>query len=206
MECVALIGGGGHARVVAEAVLSAGRYDLLGFVDPSPCRETVERLGLARLGDEDALAGFQDVVAVLGFGTLGPGERRQDAVRRVSPLVAGWATVVHPAAWVSPSARLGEGTVVMAGAVIQTGATVGRHCVINSGAVIEHDVRVADHVQIAPGVVVGGGARVGEASFIGLGARVRDHVTVGGGCVVGMGAVVTGDVPDGARVLGMPAR
>jgi acetyltransferase EpsM len=201
-----LIGGGGHASVVAEAVLSAGAHELVGFVDPEPLAQVGERLGLAHLGGEDALARLPGLLAVLGFGTLGPGERRRVAVDRLGALVSGWATVVHPFAWVSPTARLGEGSVVMAGAVIQSGAVIGRHCVVNTAAVIEHDVTLGDHVQIAPGAVVGGGTRVGASSFVGLGARVRDHVTIGSDCLVGMGAVVTGDVSDGSRVRGVPAR
>jgi serine acetyltransferase len=35
---------------------------------------------------------------------------------------------------------------------------------------------------------------------------VRDHIALGAGVMVAMGAVVTADVPDGATVVGVPAR
>lgn len=201
-----LIGGGEHARVVAEAVRSAGDPVLLGFVDPYPCEETVDRLNLPRLGDDEALLQYPGAFGVLGFGTVGdPGPRIQ-TVGRLGLCLAGWAVVVHASAWVSPTARLGEGTVVMASASVQGGAQLGSHCVVNTGAVIEHDVHMGDHVQIAPGAVLGGGVHVGEEAYVGLGARVRDHVTIGKGATIGMGAVVVGSVPANTTVMGVPAK
>lgn len=202
-----LLGGGDHARVVAEAARSgATPYRLLGFVAPEPNAETTARLGLPWLGGDEALGNHPEALAVLAFGMVGSHRRRAGLAARVGPRVAGWATVVHAAAWVSPTARVGPGAVVMAGAVVQTGARIGAHCVVNSGAVVEHDVVLEAHVQVAPGVVLGGGAVVGEGAYLGLGARVRDHVTVGAGAVVGMGAVVVGNVEQEARVMGVPAR
>ncbi len=199
-----LVGGGEHARVVAEMVRSMGNaFDLLGFVDPAPCEETGRRLGLKRLGGDDALVG-NSAHLVLGIGTVGVSSVRQDLLRRLP--ASKWATIVHANAWVSPTATLGAGTVVMAGAVVQTGAKIGEHCVVNSGAVVEHDVELGDFAQLGPGAKVGGGARIGESSYAGLGACVRDHIRIGSRVLIGMGAVVVSDVPDGACVTGVPAK
>lgn len=199
-----LVGGGEHARVVAEAARAQG-YRLDGFVDPAPCEETVTRLGLSRLGGDEAVAGYGEAV-IVGVGAVGVSPRRAEVVARLSPVVRRFATVVHPAAWVSPTATLGEGTVVMAGACVNSGARIGAHVVINTGAVVEHDVEVGDFAQVGPAAALGGGARLGRGCYVGLGARVRDHVTVGDEALVAMGAAVVADVPAGARVGGVPAR
>lgn len=193
-----LIGGGEHARVVAEAARSTGQFDLRGFVDPNPCEETAIRLTLPRLGDDTALT--PSTLAVLGVGAIGPSTLRRRIVDNATPRIRGWATVIHSTAWVSPSAGLAEGTVVLAGAVVNSGARIGRHCVINSGAIVEHDVALGEFVQVAPGAVLGGGVRVDHDSFVGLGAAVRDHVRIGAGVFIGMGVTVVADVLDGVQL------
>jgi acetyltransferase EpsM len=204
---IVIIGGGEHARVVLDAILAgADSSEVAGFVDPRPCLETAERFGVKRLGDEDALEKYRDLHAVLGFGALETRFRRLEAVRRLAPRVAGWASVIHKSAWISPTSVIAEGSVIMPGVMIQTGARIGAHCVVNTGAVVEHDVVLEDFVQVAPGVTLGGGARVGANAYIGMGATVRDHISVGPGAVIGMGSVVVRDVAQGAQVMGAPAR
>jgi acetyltransferase EpsM len=201
-----LIGGGEHARVVAEAAAAMGGMELVGFVDPEPCDETVRRLGVRRLGDDSALRQHPGAWGVIGIAGLGSLVARRRIVERLSPALEGWATIIHPRAWVSPTAGVEHGAVIMAGAVIQTGARVGAHCVVNSGAIVEHDVELGAFSHAAPAAVLGGGARVGEGTYLGMGAAVRDHVTIGADALIGMGAVVVTDVAPGCRVLGVPAR
>jgi len=204
---IVLIGAGEHGRVVAEALrLQPESFDLVGFVDPAPCEETIRRFGIRRLGDDQALAEQRGPKGVLGLGVVGVSASRANVVSRVTPMLDGWATVIHPRACVAPSAEIGEGAVILAGAIVNSGARVGRHAIVNSGAIVEHDVTLGEFVQVSPGAIVGGGARVGSGAFIGLGAGIRDHVTIGTNVLVAMGAIVICDVADGARVRGVPAR
>jgi sugar O-acyltransferase (sialic acid O-acetyltransferase NeuD family) len=204
---IVVIGGGEHARVVIEAIRAGSTaQELLGFVDPESCEETTRRLDVPRLGGEEVLLHHRGALGILGFAALETRSSREDAVQRLTPLLSGWAVVVHASAWVSPTATVGEGTVIMAGAVVQTGALIGAHCVVNTGAIVEHDAVLGEHAQLAPGATLGGAVRIGPQAYIGLGAAVRDHISVGAGATVGMGAVVIRDVAAGARVMGVPAR
>jgi acetyltransferase EpsM len=208
-----VVGGGEHARVVVEAAAAEGSWEPTGYTEVDDLagrpRPAVGGDPLPCLGTDDAFAralGAMDLAArpwlVLGFG--GSGAARAEAVRAFNPQ-ARWATVIHPAAWVSPSATLGAGVVVLAAAVVNAGAVVGDHVIVNSGAVVEHDVHIGAHAHIAPGATIGGGATIGEGAFVGLGASVRDHVRVGDRATVGMGAAVVADVADDAVVTGVPA-
>jgi acetyltransferase EpsM len=205
-----VIGGGQHARVVVEAARTRlDLWNVVGFTDPVPCPDTSTRLGLTWLGtDEEYLA--CGVAArsccILGFCTLDVSAHRADTVARYQQAGHSWATVVHERAWVSPSARLGQGVFVAAGAVVNTGAHIGDHCVVNSGAVVEHDVCLGDFVQVSPAAAIGGGTTIGRHGFLGLGCRVRDHVRIGANVLVGMGAVVTRSLADNDTVVGVPAR
>jgi acetyltransferase EpsM len=206
-----MIGGGEHARVVAEAAHSRpDLWELRGFLERRTCPQMERESGLPWLGtDEDSSRFVKDGTSswfVLGVGGIGPSKIRRDLVSRYTAVGDRWASVIHATAHVSPSATIGKGAVILSGVVVNCGAVLGDHCVINSGAVIEHDVRVGSFAQVSPGAVIGGGAVLEEDCYVGLGARVRDHVTVGCGAMVGMGAVVVGAVPAGLTVIGVPAR
>ncbi len=77
--------------------------------------------------------------------------------------------LIHPTAYVSPSAHIGMGTIVMAGAVIQADVRIGKHCIINTGASVDHDCLIEDFVHVAPGVNLCGGVEVGEGSLLAVG-------------------------------------
>jgi acetyltransferase EpsM len=210
-EKLIIIGGGEHARVVAEAAHSRpDLWDLQGFVERKPCPRMEQESGLACLGtDEDAsflACAATSTWFVLGVGGIGPSTIRRDLIQRYAAAGNKWASIIHSTAHVSPSATVGKGAVILSGVVVNCGAVLGDHCVINSGAVIEHDVRVGSFVQVSTGSVIGGGAVLEEDCYVGLGARVRDHVTVGSGAMVGMGAAVVATVPMGLTVVGVPAR
>ncbi len=203
---IVLIGGGEHARVVADTLLAAGRAgDVLGFLDVVEISEMTERTGLPFLGRDEEFA-WEGCQGILGFGGMRSGPARIAAVRRFAQRIGGWATAIHPKSAVSGKAAIGEGSVVFAGAVLNSGAQVGAHAVVNTGAIIEHDVLLGAHAQVSPRAVLGGGVRVGAGVFIGIGAIIRDHLSIGDGAVIGMGAVVTKDVPAGVLAVGHPAR
>jgi UDP-perosamine 4-acetyltransferase len=201
---VVLIGGGGHARSVAEAIRAAGRLELVGATDP-----TGNTGDLAHLGSDDALpdllaGGVR--AAVLGVGGIGDNAPRARLYEHACSLGFAMPAVVHPSASVASNASIGDGSVVLAGAVVGAGAIVGEDVIVNSGAVVEHDCVLGDHAHVATGGLLGGAARIGNGAHVGLGAAVLQGVTVGSRAVVGAGAVVIGDVAEGVTVKGVPAR
>ena len=200
-----VVGGGEFARVVIEAARGVGSVKVIGFVDPKPCEETVQRLGVARLGDDSAIAKFEDARLILGIGSLKVSPARGNIVGRLGYAADRWTSLVDRAATVSPTARLGRGALVLPGAVISSGATIGDHAIVNLGAKVDHDVKVGNFVHLCPQCALGGGSTVGDGCFIGMGAMVRDHTEVAPDTTVGMGAIVTKTFSAGATLVGMPA-
>jgi acetyltransferase EpsM len=203
-----VIGGGEHARVLIEAALSRPEHwHVLGFADPLPCEDTVLRLGVPHLGDDDeALRRHPGAAFIVAVGEIGPSVIRRRIVERYRSAGAAFASVVHAGAQISTTAVIGEGAAIFAGAVVNSGARIGDHTVVNTGAVIEHDVVLGPFAQVGPRSAVGGGASIGDGAYLGLGSLVRDHVRVGADAFVGLGAAVVADVEAGARVMGVPAR
>ncbi len=115
------------------------------------------------------------------------------------------ATIVHPAAVLSPTARVGGGSFVAAGAVVNAETNIGEGVIINTGASVDHDCTIEPYAHVAPGARLCGGIRVGARALIGAGAVLIPGVSVGADAVVGAGSVVLKEVPPGAKVAGCPA-
>lgn len=202
-----ILGAGGHARVVADALLAAGQR-VRGFIDSNPSRHGTRLLDLPVLGNEDLLDHESPLAVLLvnGIGSAGSMETRQRVYASAKARGFSFATVVHPAALVARSARLAEGVQVLARAVVQPLAVIGENSIVNTGAIVEHDVAVGSHVHISPGCVLAGEVRIGDKVHVGVGATVIQQVTIGSGSFVAAGAVVVGNVAEGTRVVGVPAR
>jgi sugar O-acyltransferase (sialic acid O-acetyltransferase NeuD family) len=115
-------------------------------------------------------------------------------------------TLIHPSAYVSPLARLGEGVFIGANSVIAPGAHLDDHVFVNRGVTIGHDTHVGSYSRIQPGAALGGLSRIGRGVTIAIGATVLERLLVGDGAFIGAGAVVTEDVPGKTLVTGNPAK
>jgi sugar O-acyltransferase (sialic acid O-acetyltransferase NeuD family) len=202
-----ILGAGGHARVVADALVAAGR-DVIGFVDANPSVHGARLLGLPVLGADEVLDSFSpaDTELANGIGSAGTPDARQRVYQAGLDRGFRFATVVHPTAIVAESATLGSGAQVLARAVIQPLAVIGANTIINTGAIIEHDVVIGSHTHISPGCVLAGEVRVGDLVHVGVGSIVIQRLSVGTRSLVAAGAVVVEAVAAGSRVMGIPAR
>jgi len=115
-------------------------------------------------------------------------------------------TLIHPTAYVSPLARIGQGVFVGANSVIGPGAHLGDHVFVNRGVTIGHDTHVGAFSRIQPGANLGGLSRIGSGVTIAIGATLLERLVIGNGAFIGAGAVATEDVPEGVLVVGIPAK
>lgn len=135
-----------------------------------------------------------------------PGHRRSAIADARARGFGAMASLFDPTAVVARSSVFGEGAYVNAGAIVAAGVRAGAGCLLNRAASIGHHCTVGDYVTFAPGAVTGGGCRFASGAFIGVGAVISPEVAVGANAVIGAGAVVVRDVPDGAVMVGNPAR
>lgn len=204
MSALLIAGAGGHAKVVAEAAQATGRWERIAFLDDRyPALSSVNGVTVrGALADAASLRGeFSDAVVAIGHCRT-----RLRVLNELRRNGFSLPVVIHPAAWVSPSATLGEGTVVFAQAAISACARLGAGCIANTGCSIDHDAVLGDGVHVCPGARLAGEVVVGEATWLGIGSSVIQRVRIGADVTVGAGAAVARDLADGVTAVGVPAR
>ena len=204
---VLVIGGGGHARVLIEALLASSAV-IAGVVDSDPALAMSRVLGVPVIGGDEVVGEFppSEILLVNGLGSTGLPATRRRVFDEFRGRGSRFASVLHPSAVVASDVVLHEGAQVMAGVVIQPGASIGLNSIVNTRASVDHDCIISAHVHVAPGVTMSGGVRGGEGTHIGTAAAVIQGISIGCGCLVAAGAVVTRDIADGTKVRGVPAR
>ena len=209
MAGLLLLGAGGHARVVAETALATGRFSRIAFLDDrwSGSVQLPDQLGWPVIGpfaaafDSQFRLHYPAATVAIGTAAL-----RLQWLPRLASAGYELPVVVHPAASLSPSAKLGIGSVVFAQAAIQAQVVIGSGAILNTGCSVDHDSKLGDGVHICPGARLAGEVQVGDRSWIGTGASVIQQISIGTDVTVGAGAVVLRDLPDDVTAVGVPAR
>lgn len=194
MTKIILQGGGEHARVVLDCLLS-GEAEVCALFDP---KYNGELFGVPQRGayDPSFEPGAKAIVAI------GDNALRKKVVANTRH---SFANAIHGSAVLSVFSSIGVGNMILHRAVVQAQAKIGNHCIVNTGAQVDHDCVIHDYVHLGPGVILCGCVTIGEGTFVGAGAVVIPGRKVGAWATIGAGAVVLHDVPDYAVVVGNPA-
>lgn len=170
MQKIALIGGGGHAKVIIDLLEALNhqhpQFEIIGIFDDL---EQTTILGFPKLGNIDSLSTYTDAETHFIIA-IGNNEVREKLATTYSQLK--FATLIHPSVIVGSDIIIGTGSVVMAGCIIQAHAQIGKHCIINTGAIVDHDVRVGDYSHIAQRVTLTGGVQVGKRCLLNAGTII----------------------------------
>lgn len=167
---IALIGAGGHAKMVAEMLAATG-YRVVAYCDRRPA----PWLDAPRIDDDARIVELPAKVGVaLGVGGIDPGGLARRRRLLESALADGRRApaIIHPSAVIGRGARIAAGAQVLAGAIVQPGASIGVAAIVNSGALVEHDSEIGDGSHVCPRAVVLADCRVGTDCMIGAAAVV----------------------------------
>ena len=188
---------GGHAGVLIS-LLDGG---VIEVIDDDPWKHG-QTIGGVPIGGNVEKYSPNSVLLINGLGSVKTMTPRRMIYEKYKAKGYQFGSVI----WRYADVSHGEGAQVLTGAIIQTGTYIGGNTVINTGAIIDHDCLIGDHCHIAPGVTMSGGVTVGDSVHVGVGATIIQGIRIGTGATIGAGAVVVRDVPDGAVVVGVPAR
>jgi sugar O-acyltransferase (sialic acid O-acetyltransferase NeuD family) len=200
---VALIGYSGHSFVALEILRSMGMF-VEGYCDIQ--KKELDPFRLNYLGTEADPAVLTELRKFLCFVSIGDNRLREKLSTYLSVARCEFINAIHPRAFVSDSAKVGQGVMIGPGAIINALAIIAEGVICNSGSVIEHECKLDSFVHVAPGAVLCGNVTVGARTLIGAGAVIRPNVKIGMDVIIGAGSMVLRDVPDNSKVVGNPHR
>ena len=205
---LAILGCGGHSKVVLDVALCLGYENIIFFDD----NYTGNRLFMGRFNvvgtSEDLINNSHeyssyDLEVIVAIGN---NYTRWQKVMLLREAGIKFATLIHPRATVSRFATIAEGSVVLAGSVINPDAKIGQHNIINSNSTIEHDCILGNAVHLSPASALAGNVKIGDLTWVGIGACVRECTIIGSESIIAAGAAVVSDVPSHTIALGVPAK
>ena len=164
MKKLLVIGAGGHGMVVKETAEAIG-YDKVDFVDDA------SSIAIGKVSD---LANFVDEYKEAFVG-IGNNNFRKTLLDKLEQYGYSVPVLIHPAAYVSKSARIEVGTIIEPMAIVNANSKVGKGCIISVGAIVDHDVELQYCVHVNAGAICKAGSKVEECRKLQAGEVVLGY-------------------------------
>lgn len=206
---VIILSAGGHAKVIIDTLELLGNFKILGITEHDEGKIGQKVMGISILGRDDEVIekySHKDIKLVNGMGGSDLPKLRRRLYHYWANKGYEFATIVHPAAYVAKSAKIGAGAQIMAGAIVQPEARIGDNTLINTNASIDRNSDIGNHCHVAPGVTISADVKIGDGSHLGTAAAIIQGITLGANVLVAAGAVVVSSFANDMRIKGVPAR
>ncbi|MDR7000607.1 acetyltransferase [Neobacillus niacini] len=202
---IAMIGRGGHSKVISEMIRTNENYQIVAYLDDK--YENVilmENIFCGPISSINKLLKYDPNIKFII--AIGNNKTRKLIVEKLNLTNEYYVTIIHKSSIISNCSKIGNGTVIMPGSVINADAEIGDHSIINTGAVIEHDCVIGNFTHVCPGATLTGTVNVELGAFVGAGATVIPNIRVGEWATIGAGATVIQNVPSYCTAVGNPAK
>jgi sugar O-acyltransferase (sialic acid O-acetyltransferase NeuD family) len=199
-----IIGYSGHAFVVC-GIFNSINQKVTAYCDSE--EKTYNPFNLQYLGNENTTQAQEAFAKNNFFIAIGDNNIREKIYNHLAQKNLLPINAIHATAVIDSTATIAaNGVMIAANATINPLVQIGKGVICNTNCSIDHECVINDFAHIAPGAVLCGNVTVGTKTFVGANAVVKQGITIGNNCMIGAGAVVVKDVPNGATVVGVPAK
>ncbi len=174
---IVIIGAGGHAKVLCDAILSQNEYVINGFVDVTLPVGTTVINNYQVIAHEDNIS---DLRSQVDFFIVGVGNNivRKKIFNSIKGILKP-ATIIHSSAVIGSDVLIGEGTVILANAVINASSRIGENAIINARSVVDHDCIIGDEVHLSIGTMVGSHSIINNGYLSKIGESINAFSKLG---------------------------
>lgn len=154
MTSLLIIGAGSFSPEVEELASLLG-YDKFAFLDDNPLTAYSAPV-IGTTADIEKLRSKYDT-AIVALGNNMTRTKYHEKLKRCGYNIP---VLIHPTAYVSPTADISPGCIIRAKAVVSRDVKLGEATILNVGALIDHHVEIGYGCHILMGAVVRNKAKV----------------------------------------------
>ena len=189
---IAIIGAGGHGKVVGEIAL-LNQYESIHFFDDKI--KEIKNYPFTIIGNlaklKNDLKNYDDF-----FVAIGDNKGRYKKMLWLREEKVNIVCLIHPKSIVSKFSSLGSGTCVMANAVVNPGTFIKEGVIINTSSSIDHDCVIDEYAHISPNCSLSGNVFVGKFTHLGTGTSVHPGINIGHNVKTGIGSKIYKNIQD----------
>jgi sugar O-acyltransferase (sialic acid O-acetyltransferase NeuD family) len=176
-----------------------------GFLDSDPKKKGTKFHGFKVHGWTEVMEEINGEFVRFCSMVTGTTQNRKKSYDAIANAGGMFTSLIHPSVNLE-MVSYKTGCYIQESVVLQAEVKLGINVSIHIGSMIGHETIIGDHVFIAHAVSISGCCEIGEGALIGTNATILPRLKIGRWATIGAGAVVTKDVPDGAVVIGNPAK
>ena len=203
MKDIIIIGSGGHGAELDEYIRfnnKNGRpeFRVIGFLDDNPDAYAAYQLSAPLLGGVRDHNIKSDCAYLMGIANL---KYRKFFVEKFLAEGAEFVCLLHQTAYISESAKIGQGVVIGPMANIGPNAVIGDFTMINSRCSLGHDTTVGRYNFISPNVCFSGFSTIGDENLFGINSATIPQIKIGNRNKIMAGMVLDKNVRNDTTVF-----
>lgn len=159
-----ILGAGQYGMVAREIAEAMQCFDTISFLDDN------NPIAIGKLND------YEQFICEYSCATvaIGNAEIRLFYLEKLEQCGYEITTLIHPRAYVSPSAFIRKGVIVEPMAVINTESVIGDGCIISAGTIINHNAQIGDGCHLNCGSIVRARATVEVQTYVDCGQIIGE--------------------------------
>lgn len=199
MKKIIIIGSGGHGAELNdyihynEKVTGVKDLEIIGYLDDNPLNYEKYKFSAPLIGGVRDHKIEDGAEYLMGIANL---TYRKLFVDQFKAAGAKFISLIHNTAYISESAKLGEGIVI--GPMVNLGpnSVVGDFTMLNSRCSLGHDTKIGAFNFISPNVCFSGFTDIGDGNLFGINSATIPGIKVGNNNKIMAGMVLDKNVGD----------